>query len=106
MLEADNTGNYELFIKALWRKDLVDFSNGALSKWIKHMQAQNGMTSVTIILVSYKAYREGDHDGSFRFVWKGFNETWRLDRYLAFNAKTILVYQNEILVALNVKVLK
>ena len=42
MLQADDTGNYELFIKHYEDQDLVDFSPERFEQDIKQMQARNG----------------------------------------------------------------
>ena len=41
MLKADDTGNYELFVKHYEEKDLVGFSPERFEHDIKHMQARN-----------------------------------------------------------------
>ena len=74
MLEADDTGNYELFIKHYEEKDLVGFSPERFEQDIKHMQASNGRNLGYEYFGSLKGYRDDYHDGCFRFVWKGIYE--------------------------------
>jgi hypothetical protein len=74
MLEADDTGNYELFIKHYEEKDLVDFSMERFQNDIKHMQARNGMNLGYEYFGALQGYRDDNHDNCFRFVWKGIYE--------------------------------
>ena len=43
MLKADDTGNYDLFVKHYEEEDLVDFSPECFEYDIKHMQAKSGL---------------------------------------------------------------
>jgi len=74
MLEADETGNYELLTKHYEEKDLIDFSPKRFEDDIKHMQERNGKNLSYKYFGSLQGYREDDHDGCFRFVWKGIYE--------------------------------
>ena len=105
MLEADDTGNYERFIKHYEEKDLVDFSIECFQNDIKLMQARNGMNLGYEYFGALQGYREGDHDGCFRFLWKGLYEKREALIVMAFTVKTILgISMNPRFV--NVKVLK
>ncbi|QUX92042.1 hypothetical protein CYL31_11745 [Marinomonas sp. A3A] len=68
MLKADDTGNYELFIKHYEEEDLVDFSPERFEYDIKHMQAKNGRNVGYEYFGALQGYRDGNHDGCFRFV--------------------------------------
>ncbi|GAA0226731.1 hypothetical protein [Marinomonas primoryensis] len=95
MLEADDTGNYELFIKHYEEKDLVGFSIERFQNDIKHMQARNGMNLGYEYFGALKGYREGDHDGCFRFVWKGLYEKREALIVIGIHRKDDTWYINE-----------
>jgi hypothetical protein len=73
MFEADDTGNYALFIKHYEAKDLENFSQKRFESDIKEMQARNGKH----VSYEYFGVLEGqrrDCDICLRFVWKGIYE--------------------------------
>lgn len=74
MLKADETGDYELFIKHYEEKDLVNFSRAGFEDDIKHMNARNGKNLSYEYFGSLQGYRDDDHEGCYRFVWKGIYE--------------------------------
>ena len=74
MLKADDTSNYDLFVKYYEEQDLVDFSPERFEQDIKHMQARNGRNVGYEYFGALQGYRDGNHDGCFRFVWKGIYE--------------------------------
>ncbi|PYF84598.1 hypothetical protein DFP75_101636 [Marinomonas alcarazii] len=74
MVKADDTSNYDLFVKHYEEQDLVDFSPERFEQDIKHMQARNGRNVGYEYFGALQGYRNGNHDGCFRFVWKGIYE--------------------------------
>tara|TARA_R110001606_G_scaffold396782_1_gene571577 strand:+ start:2847 stop:3197 length:351 start_codon:yes stop_codon:yes gene_type:complete len=95
MLEADDTGNYELFIKHYEEKDLVDFSMERFQNDIKHMQAQNGMNLDYEYFGALQGYRDDSHDNCFRFVWKGIYEKREALIVIGIHHKNDIWYINE-----------
>ncbi|RBP79157.1 hypothetical protein EBI01_17625 [Marinomonas rhizomae] len=74
MLKADDTGNYELFIKHYEREDLIDFSPERFEQDIKQMHARNGKHMGYEYFGTLKGYHNGNYDNCYRFVWKGIYE--------------------------------
>jgi hypothetical protein len=93
MLEADDTGNYELFIKHYEAKDLVNFSQERFESDIKQMVAKNGK----IVSCEYFGMLQGCHeDGDyFRFVWKGIYEKREALITIGIHSKANTWYINE-----------
>jgi len=79
MLEADDSGNYDLYIKHFEPRDLIGFTKERFKNDIKQMHERNGMNVGYEYFGSLKAPREdstnadGHHEG-FRFIWKGIYE--------------------------------
>ncbi len=73
MLEADDTENFDLYIKRYEEKYLVNFSRERFSDDIKGMHERNGMNMGYEFLC---ALRNFSFDGLdiFRLVWKGIYE--------------------------------
>tara|TARA_R110002033_G_scaffold165185_3_gene202885 strand:- start:5455 stop:5805 length:351 start_codon:yes stop_codon:yes gene_type:complete len=74
MLKADDTCNYELFVKHYEEKDLVDFSPERFEHDIKQMQARNGKNMGYEYFGALKGYHDGKRCAYYRFVWKGIYE--------------------------------
>lgn len=74
MLKADDTGNYDLFVKHYEVQDLVDFSPERFEEDIKQMQARNGRNMGYEYFGVLKGYHDGKNDACYRFVWKGIYE--------------------------------
>ena len=73
MLEADDTGNFELYTKRYEEKYLVNFSKDRFSDDIKDMQQRNGKSTGYEFLGSLRNSKFEDLD-IYRFVWKGVYE--------------------------------
>ena len=73
MLKADDTGDFELFIKRYESKYLGNFSPEIHSSDIKHMHEKNGMNIGYEFLAKLRNYQTDDLD-IFRFIWKGIYE--------------------------------
>jgi hypothetical protein len=95
MLEADDTGNYDLFVKHYEAKDLIGFSIERFKNDIKHMQERNGMNLGYDYLGALKGYLDEDHDGCYRFVWKGLYEKREALIVIGIHRKNGIWYVNE-----------
>ncbi|MDO6426852.1 hypothetical protein Q4489_07510 [Thalassotalea sp. 1_MG-2023] len=73
MLEADDTANFELYIKRYEEKYLVNFSKESFSDDIKSMHERNGMNTGYEFLGLLRNTKFDDLD-VFRTVWKGIYE--------------------------------
>ena len=73
MLEADDTVNFELYIKRYEEKYLGNFSREIFTSDIAHMHKRNGMNTGYMFL---SKLRNAKIDGLdvFRTVWKGVYE--------------------------------
>ncbi len=74
MLEADDTGNYALFIKHYEAKHLVNFSKEQFESDIKEMQNRNGANLSYEYFGMLQGHPIDDAATSLRFVWKGIYE--------------------------------
>lgn len=74
MIEADDKGDYELFIKHIEESQLKGFSKEIFGADIKQMHARNGMNVGYEYLGSLKGMPQEDSEQSVRFVWKGIYE--------------------------------
>ena len=73
MLEADNTGNFDLYTKRYEEKYLVNFSREVFLNDIKCMNERNGLNIGYEFLGTLRNYNFNGLD-IFRFVWKGIYE--------------------------------
>ncbi|GHF94435.1 hypothetical protein [Thalassotalea marina] len=73
MLEADNTGNFDLYTKRYEEKYLVNFSREVFLNDIKCMNERNGLNIGYEFLGTLRNYNFKGLD-IFRFVWKGIYE--------------------------------
>ena len=95
MLKADDTGNYELFIKHYEEKDLVDFSPERFEQDIKQMQARNGKNMGYEYFGGLKGYHDSKDDVCYRFVWKGIYEKREALITIGIHCKNDTWYINE-----------
>lgn len=73
MLKADDTGDFELFIKRYESKYLGNFSREIHANDIKLMHERNGMNMGYEFLARLRN-QQIDNLDIFRFIWKGIYE--------------------------------
>lgn len=73
MLQADDTGNFELYTKRYEEKYLVNFSKDRFLDDIKEMQKRNGKNTGYEFLGTLRNSKFDNLD-IYRFVWKGVYE--------------------------------
>lgn len=99
MLEADDSGNYDLYIKHFESKDLIGFTKERFDRDVKQMHERNGLNVGYEYFGSLKAPREdstsanGHYEG-FRFIWKGIYEKREALIVIGIHKKDAIWYLN------------